>query len=112
MDKFEGENIINDLEKYKVFQEKINESAPDSPKNKSLDWAQHYVRHFFGMETDNIMTDLYLEIKHLGYFAEHIDRRDNPCLLENYEVQLRILDLINSLIKYHDKLCKEDAKDD
>lgn len=110
MDKSDGVKIINDLEKYKVFQEKINEEAVNGPKNKSLDWAQHYVRQFFGMKTDSFMMDLYLEIKHLGFFAEHITDYDDTT--NSFEVQLRIHDLINSLIKYHDDHCKEDADND
>lgn len=106
----EGKEIIDNIQWLKEIQESENVKKPTEPQIKAINWAEHYVRHFFGMETDDFLTDLYFEIKHLGLFAEHIAKHDKD--FSNTEVQLRILDLINSLIKYHNRLAKEDVKND
>ena len=110
VNKNEGEEILKNLDWLIDIQEQYNSAHKSEKQIKAVDWAKHYVRHFFGMGTDNYMTDLYLEVKHLECFAEHITNHDDGN--RSLEIRLRILDYIDSLIKYHDELVKEDMKND
>lgn len=62
------------------------------------------------METDNFLTDLYMETRHLSYLAEHITSQDRD--FDSLEIVLKITDLSNALMKLHDQLIKEDIEND
>lgn len=101
----DGQKYIDSLKELKELQEKLCKDNEGKPYCKAVSFAEHYIRHFFGMETDNYLLDLYYEIDHLCYMKDHISEHDNS--EESFELRIRLKDYQNALIKYHEIKLKE-----
>lgn len=66
-----------------------------SPHNP-IPFAIEFVEHYYGMETDNFLIDLTMEINHVAHFREHVLNQNLPDEMS--------VDLMQSLESYHHDL--------
>ena len=120
-----AQDILDGLDAIIPLQEisyKTHKLRGESVMSNPIAFAKESVRHFYGMETGNLLIDLDFEKRHLGYFYQHlVNNSKGEGFKELEEVRTASRAYIEAIDRYtHAKnkeavmeyLAEEEGKDD
>lgn len=62
-----------------------NPAGANVPPSKiKIKIAGEFIRHYYGVKTDNYLIDLGMEVNHLGYFGEYIAEEEEDNMMREY----------------------------